>query len=63
MQWLAECARQWRQASGFGNLGGSASEMQANLYAGAQQLESALRALPQSLQGVEVTLDESWRSH
>jgi hypothetical protein len=63
VQWLNVCIGQWRQLSGFSSLGGSASEMQSNIYAGAQQLNAALRALPQSLQGTEVTLDESWRSH
>lgn len=63
MQWLNECIRQWRQYSGFGSLGGSASEMQSNIYAGAQQLEAALKNIDRSLKGEDVMLDESWRSH
>jgi len=46
------------------SFGGSSEERLANLYAGAQQLEAGLQALPKMLKGDnDVAIDDSWREH
>lgn len=62
LEWLDDCVRTWgRSSNDFG--AGSAEARLANTYAAAQQLEAALRGLPDALRGKEKPLDESWREH
>lgn len=62
LDWLATCVDKWRHASSGG--GETIRENRiGNTYAGAQQLEAALRGLPASLRGKEEALDDSWRNH
>jgi Tfp pilus assembly protein PilX len=63
LKWLNECVRQWGQYSGFGTNSGTREEMQANIYAGAQQLDASLKVIDRTLKGEEVVLDDSWRTH
>jgi len=61
LDWTDHLVQNWNHTKD--SFGGSSEDRLANLYAGAQQLEAALRNWPKMLKGDDAELDESWRDH